>query len=213
MNPYEIDSDIKSLRTSSAFLIIANLIPLIGAFFFNWNVLNIVLVYWGENLIVGVFSILRILTVKKGAIETDGIRAKIFFACFFLIHYGGFCAAHGVFVISFLAPDISGTQEAFLMLTGGLKWSLLALFISHGYSFYHNYLGSGENTRTRMGDETFAPYPRLMVLHVAVLIGGFAVQAAGQPLYLLLILVSGKTYFDWKLHIKEHKKRETPAAN
>ena len=212
MIPYTPDSVINSLRRSGAFLIIANMIPLIGATFFEWDVLDIVLVYWAENLIVGVFTILRILTVKQGAVETSGLGAKIFFACFFLIHYGGFCAGHGVFVISFFAPDIVGTQEALLLLTGGMKWTLPALFISHGYSFYHNYLGSGENTRTRLGDEMFAPYPRLIVLHVAVIIGGFAVQAAGQPLYLLLILVCGKTYFDWKLHVKEHKKRAKPAA-
>ncbi|MEC5125567.1 DUF6498-containing protein [Verrucomicrobiales bacterium BCK34] len=212
MNPYASDSKIKSLSSSAAFLIAANLIPLIGAFFFNWDVLDIVLVYWGENFVVGFYAILRILTVKEGAVETSGLAAKIFFACFFFIHYGGFCAGHGVFVLSFFAPEVVGTREAMLLLTEGMKWTLPALFISHGYSFYHNYLGSGENARTRLGDEMFAPYPRLIVLHVAVIVGGFAVQKAGQPLYLLLILVLGKTYFDWKLHNKEHKKRAQPAS-
>ncbi len=51
------------------------------------------------------------------------------------------------------------------------------------------------------------------MLHVAILIGGVAVDAAGEPLYLLLILVAGKTYFDWKLHVKEHRKRAELAVN
>ncbi len=207
MFPYATDSGTITSRSSSVFLIVANLIPLAGAFFLDWNVLDIVLVYWSETIIVGFYTILRIATVQKDTLKFGGIGGKIFISCFFLLHYGVFCFGNGVLLLSALAPEISSAPEGMLLLTASLKWSLLALFISHGYSYYHNYLGSGENKRTRVAEEMFTPYPRLITLHVAIILGGVAVDAAGQPLYLLLIFIIGKTYVDWKLHLRERKKR------
>lgn len=164
MNPYEtdskthsLDSKTHSLRSSGVLLIAANVIPLIGTFFFDWNVLDIVLVYWCETIIVGIYTILRINLVQKDSLKFGGVGGKIFISCLFLLHYGVFCFGNGVLLMNTLAPEMNGAQEAFLMLTASLKWTLLALIMSHGYSFYHNYLGSGENTRTKVAEEMFIP--------------------------------------------------------
>jgi len=50
-----------------------------------------------------------------------------------------------------------------------------------------------------------APYGRIVVLHVAILIGGFGAMALGEPLVVLLALVLLKTFMDYKLHLKEHQ--------
>ena len=44
---------------STASLIGANLIPLVGVLFFGWDAATILVLYWAENLIVGFYSILR----------------------------------------------------------------------------------------------------------------------------------------------------------
>ncbi len=198
----------KSVKSSAAFLIIANLVPLAGAIFFGWDVLDIVLIYWAENLIVGAFSLLRILNVRT---ET-GTKGKILLAGFFTIHYGLFCLVHGVFVVSFLGDSIiSGAfNEAISRLSGELKWAVFGLVASHGFSFFRNYLKSEENQRTSVAVEMAAPYPRMLALHVAIVFGGFAVQALGQPVFLLVILVVAKTMADWKLHLKAHEKAADP---
>ena len=185
------------------------MVPLVGAIFFGWDVLDIVLVYWAENLIVGAFSILRILNVHS---ET-GSKGKFFMAGFFTIHYGLFCLVHGVFVVSFLGDSImSGAfKEAISRLSGELKWAVLGLIASHGFSFFRNYLGSGERKYTSLSVEMAAPYPRMLALHVAIVFGGFAVKAMGQPVFLLIILVVAKTVADWKLHLKAHEKAANPA--
>ncbi|MDF1741513.1 MAG: DUF6498-containing protein [Verrucomicrobiales bacterium] len=197
-----------SARSSATFLIVANLVPLIGAIFFAWDVLDIILIYWAENLVVGGFSILRILNVKQG-----NPGGKIATAGFFTIHYGIFCLVHGVFVISFLGDSIIGGafKEAASRLSGDLKWAVLGLIISHGYSFFRNYIGRSENARTSVALEMAAPYPRMLALHVAIVFGGFAIQALGQPVFLLIILVVAKTIADWKLHLKAHEKAADPA--
>jgi hypothetical protein len=48
------------------------------------------------------------------------------------------------------------------------------------------------------------PYGRVMVLHVTVLIGGFAAMALGSPVWALLLLLALKIGLDLKAHIKEH---------
>ncbi|MEC5125568.1 DUF6498-containing protein [Verrucomicrobiales bacterium BCK34] len=201
-------SESQSVKSSATFLIIANLVPLFGTIFFKWDVLDIILIYWAENLVVGGFSILRILNVKQAS-----PGGKIVTAGFFTIHYGIFCLVHGVFVVSFLGDSIIGGafKEAVSRLSGDLKWAVLGLIISHGYSFFRNYLGRGENTRTSVPLEMAAPYPRMLALHVAIVFGGFAIQALGQPVFLLIILVVAKTIADWKLHLKAHEKAADPA--
>ena len=42
-----------------AALIIANLVPLVGVLWFGWDVWGILIIYWLENGIVGLFNVLK----------------------------------------------------------------------------------------------------------------------------------------------------------
>ena len=42
-----------------AALIVANLVPLVGVLWFGWNVWTILIIYWLENGVVGVFNVLK----------------------------------------------------------------------------------------------------------------------------------------------------------
>jgi hypothetical protein len=48
--------------TSGVVLILANLIPLAGVLFWDWDIFNIVVLYWFENVIIGGINILKMLT-------------------------------------------------------------------------------------------------------------------------------------------------------
>ncbi|MFT7286386.1 MAG: hypothetical protein ACI87W_000492 [Halieaceae bacterium] len=178
---------------------------------------TLVVLYWSENLIIGFYNIL-----KMGS--TGGLAA-VFPSLFFLIHYGGFCAVHGFFIIALLfdAPaDIGndGPWPLFLVFIQLLfdvveqvlalaprEWivAFLGLFVSHGYSFVSNFLMAGEREATTVNALMSAPYKRIVVLHIAVIAGGFAVMALGQPLLLLTVLVVLKTVMDIVLHQREHR--------
>ncbi len=80
-------------------LIGANLIPFIGIFLFDWDVRFIVLLYWIENLIAGFYNILKMVFLKTAQAADN--KGKLFIIPFFCIHYGGFCAVHGFFLIHF----------------------------------------------------------------------------------------------------------------
>ena len=41
---------------SLTILVLANLVPLVGVVFLKWDVFSIVIVFWCENVIIGLFS-------------------------------------------------------------------------------------------------------------------------------------------------------------
>lgn len=49
------------MTLSLASLVAANLIPLVGVFFFGWEVGPILLLYWSENLVVGGYNVLKVM--------------------------------------------------------------------------------------------------------------------------------------------------------
>ncbi|HRQ88290.1 MAG TPA: DUF6498-containing protein, partial [Bacteroidia bacterium] len=77
-----------SLILSAAALVLANLIPLFGAIFWGWSVFEIVLLYWAENVVVGLYAILRILAAGQFPTAWGDFVAKSFVAGFFTFHYG-----------------------------------------------------------------------------------------------------------------------------
>ncbi len=182
-------------------LVLANFVPLFGAMFWGWSVFEIVMLYWMENLIIGGFSFLRILTVRP----PDSIRGQFFrnlpTGIFFAVHYGGFCLVHGVFVLSLLGGEGKSDPEATPDAHSGFLWALLALVVSHGFSFVRNYLLSGAYRETLAHIQMFAPYPRIVVLHLVIIFGAFAIQKFGSPLWMLALLVVGKTVLDLGMHL------------
>jgi hypothetical protein len=88
-------------------LITANLAPLFGILFFGWDAASIVLLYWIENLIIGAYNILMMILVKVKSRSAQ--FKKLFIIPFFCVHFGGFCAVHGFFLLAFfkLGGDMS----------------------------------------------------------------------------------------------------------
>ena len=226
-----------------AALIVANAIPLFGALFLGWNVWMILIVYWLENGIVGVFNILKILRAEGPADPTAGwtmngkpmnVVGRGAIAGFFLVHYGMFWFVHGVFVLTLplfagMGTEVAGTlipiEDQFVngvyvgpvslpgsdmsngLEVGAIVLAVVALAISHGISFWFNYLGRGEYRRTSAAAQMFAPYGRLMVLHITIILGGMAIALTGAPAAALAILVVLKIVMDVGFHLAEHRKR------
>ena len=202
-------SKVTSGITSGIFLVAANLIPLLGAVLWGWNILELVALYWAENLVIGAFTILRLYSAgREVGWTTKALLARTTLSSFFAFHYGIFCLVHGVFVFSLLDGNkqISSPADVIALFTGSLFWAFTALVASHAFSFFRNFLGKGEYRDASLPGQMFAPYPRLVVLHIAIIFGAFAIQLAGEPVLLLAILVIGKTLLDLKLQNLPQKK-------
>ena len=210
-------------------LLIANALPVVGVLCFGWDAFAIVLLYWTENIVIGFYNVLKMAFVKMP--HPGGHLGKLFMIPFFTVHYGGFTAVHGVFVLAFFQQDSGGFNpfpagdtwpfflifvqllfnvigQALMIVPPNMLYAIAALFFSHGVSFVYNYFYKGERNRTSLQKLMSQPYGRIVVLHIAVLIGGFLTMAIGSPVGVLLILVLLKTIVDVKLHLRERKKNQ-----
>jgi hypothetical protein len=201
-------SDLKKLSVVT--LIIANMVPIIGVLFLDWEVFPILLLFWMENVIVGVFNVLKMLMVSANNIAQQA--AKFSTILFFCVHYGMFTLVHGVFVwVIFGLQDNSSLDFTNLFQSiraSQLIWGILALLISHGVSFATNYVGRGEYKQTTLNTLMMQPYGRVIVLHLTILFGGFTVMALGSPVFGLLLLIILKLGIDIVAHMKQHKGKD-----
>lgn len=238
-------------RASVASLLAANVLPLIGVLLLGWSTFIVVLLYWLENVVLGVINVLKMITCTPDADEValsllkyagdsddaqrarDQIRTmatspvannvgKLFFVPFFTVHYGIFCLVHGMFVVVLLGDpggEIGGAMDDFSGTVGPKLMSpevilaMIALAGSHLVSFFTNYLGRGEYRRLVLPVLMFQPYGRIVVMHVAIIFGGIAIEALGSPVFLLIILIVGKTLIDLALHLRERRKSESRAED
>ncbi|MBI4231557.1 MAG: hypothetical protein HY608_12045 [Planctomycetes bacterium] len=216
---------------SSLALVGANLIPLAGVLFLGWDMTEILVLYWAENVVAGFFYILKML-LRPADFPVFHLF-RLFDAAFFVLHYGGFCAAHGVFVLAlvslhridldaFLADPQAGYLLAFenrgrilgeilLPLARDLAWPLAMLVFSHGISFVRHHFLAGERDRLTTRALTAAPYSRMAVLHVALCLCGIPVVLLRSPLPLLVLLIVAKTVVDLVLHRRAHARASSPA--
>jgi len=91
---------------SSLVLIGVNLIPLYGVLKLGWPVFPILLLFWLENVVIGILNTLRMLLADPW----DPVlwASKFIMIPFFCIHYGMFTAIHGMFVIRLFVGEHYG---------------------------------------------------------------------------------------------------------
>jgi hypothetical protein len=274
---------------SAIALVVANAIPLIGVLFFGWSLLTILVVFWVENGIVGLWNVPRILLARGSIVDAlpgmteeaafnatgnaqaaaelrarwEAARAQVTIertgsspavspiasallngggfgrasmALFFLVHYGMFWLVHGIFVFALptfadfgrgggcidnglpasLPPNVPAELLQGSAATtcaspfGEVVWSnvaiaAVALFLSHGASFVLNYVGKKEYLTTSAAKQMFAPYSRVVMLHLTIIFGAFVIAILGAPIGALVVLVAVKTVFDLGLHLRQHR--------
>lgn len=195
-------------------LVVANALPLGGVLFLKWEVFPLMLLFWAENVIVGIFSALKIAFAVSA--ERHAGIAKLIMIPFFCVHYGLFCLVHGVFVLGLFGGALGAGGPVQILGSAWqsirewhLGWALAALGGSHAVSFFVNYLGKGENREPALERLMGAPYARVVVLHVAIILGAFVLLALGSPTFGLVILVLGKIAIDLKAHLKERRRYAT----
>lgn len=198
-------------------LILANLVPVAGVLFFGWEVFPLMFLFWSENVIVGVFNVLKMIFAGGGG--GLGQASKFFIIPFFCVHYGMFTFVHGIFIMAMFGggmgngvgfPDLGTFWRT--MQENHLGWAVLGLVISRGISFATNYLGNGEYKNILAPMLMAQPYGRIIVLHIAMIGGGFLVMALHSPVLGLLLLVVLKTLLDLGSHLCERAKFSVPAT-
>jgi hypothetical protein len=183
-----------SRRPSVLFLVLVNLIPLVGVFVFGWDVAALMLIYWAETVVIGLFNLPKILTAGLGQGNPFALLGNLFLAAFFTFHFGMFNFGHFFFLNTLL--DLPPLDRTLLLAVAGLA-------LSHLFSLVVNWFGRGEYKTAEPGERMAAPYGRVVVMHVVILLGAFFASGTGG-LASLILLVGLKTVSDIGSHAVSH---------
>jgi hypothetical protein len=195
------------LHSSALALVVANLVPLYGVLALGWKVAPIMVFYWAENVVVGLFNVLKMAraqgdvgnsrtTLNGRPVTMESRRGMILF---FMVHYGFFTLGHGVFVMAVFSPGAGNALSQ-------LALALLVLSASHGFSYRRNFIGRGEYLRVSFVTLFWQPYVRVVVMHITILAGGALAAGMGSPIGALLVLVGLKTAIDLGAHWLERRR-------
>lgn len=204
---------------SSAWSLVgANVWELVGVLVFGWDAFLLAFVYWAENVVIGLFNIPRMLLAERthpGPLSL--VVEKGVGTFFFIVHFGGFCLVHVVALNALWRHFGGGAGNLFdLLVPIARSWPLwagiLLLVLSHGHSFVLNSIGRGEATRVHVSEQMFAPYPRVLVMHVAVLAGAFVLVFTRMPRLFGALLVLLKVALDLRAHLRERARGITRAG-
>lgn len=208
-------------------IVLSNLIPLWGVLFRGWDVFAIMLLFWLENLVIGVFNACRMITVPP---YTAGVTFyKFFLIPFFVFHYGVFLLAHGLFIFALFCPEffekgdalavndhLSLSQFSTLLrafVPPAIPVALAAMVVSHGVSFVSNFLMQGECRLTSVDALMTAPYRRVIVLHITLIAAAFIVVGIGEPKLVIAAFVILKIVMDVMGHKAERKRYAKARTN
>lgn len=206
-------------KLSLVSLLVANMLPIVFAVIFGWDAAGVVIFYWVENPIIGFWAIWRIVLASGGLMPVAQHGGKLFLVPFFIVHYYGFCLGHGIFIGVFFSGIISGDtsfdanpfryyQQLFSDFGSIETWSVViavaGLFISHGLSYMRHYVYNGHYLQSHPIHEMFRPYGRIVLLHVCIIFGGMLVALLGAPIFMVVLLMLGKTLIDAAVHLTSH---------
>lgn len=197
-NIFDPNTLARTYREPVAWAILAvDLFPVVAVLTMGWGAAALVFLYWLENLIIGAGALARMIATSMKE-HPIGLLGMLFVGPFFVFHYGMFCFVHGVFVSTFANMN-TGTDAGFPSPLGLINealgsganmpafiWAIIVLQI---FLFFRDFILRGEFRKTSVEKEMTAPYGRVIVLHIAIFAGAFAMIALGEPLWGVLGLI------------------------
>jgi hypothetical protein len=173
-----------------------NLVPVAGVLWAGWSPLQLLLLYWIENVAVGVFNYLKLRGYEAHSPARPPEPFKL--SSFFAMHYGMFTLVHGVFAL--VVGSFFGGASANAGAWAGLDWlsfaaAALSLVAIHLTDWLRWRAAEGWNEGSADG-QMFAPYGRVIVMHLTVLGGAFILAATKAPVAYVALLAVLKTFIE-----------------
>lgn len=196
-------------RLSEAALIASNIVVLLLILSSRADPVVLIFVYWAESLVIGFFSLARMLVISGRVMLTGNNAARLmsifgllFMVPFFTVHYGAFMLGHFLFLKILFMQDATFTYLFEFMLV-----PLGVLFTSHLISFLTNFIGRREYRKISANRVmSIMPYTRIIIMNVLIIFTGFVHVAypkfSGIVFASLLTMV--KTVADLYSHRREH---------
>ncbi|MFN3890582.1 MAG: DUF6498-containing protein [Beijerinckiaceae bacterium] len=189
-----------SARARFVLTLLMNMVPLAGVMFWGWSAFELIFLYWLENVVIGVRVLISMLLSGR----RHGYVAAIATSMFFTVHYGLFCFVHGMFVIAIFGGANGANPADATPFTTAIGIGFIAIVAWQLALLAIHVASNDESTAPEL---MFSPYPRIIVLHITILGGGFLLMALNWPQAGIVVLAILKTVMDgaitlfgWKMH-------------
>jgi hypothetical protein len=180
------------VRLTLGIIIASNILPVFGILFLGWSMGSVMILYVIENVIVGIFTVLKMAFTSANEMS---LFRKLTIIPFFCVHFGLFCTVHAVFVIAIFGPKSPHTWR-WQTLLAELSLPILVMFLSHGFYFVQYYLRNGAYKYATINNLMSEPYSRIIPLHVGLIVSGFLIVSLGSPIWSVLMMIALKTGWD-----------------
>ena len=163
---------------------------------------TVMMIYWSQSVAIGAVNVLRILALREYSTEdlrmggplSPSAGTKLRIAGFFALHYGFFHVVYLVFILVAMTRGRVDVNVPFVLygaaLFAGTDLAALALH------------WNAETRGRNIGRVMFAPYARIVPMHLAIIFGGFVNFHPGLTLWLFQGL---KTIADVVTHLIQHR--------
>lgn len=182
-------------------IVFANIITILGVIFFDWSMLQIILIYWCECGIIALISLLKIIIskIKLSSKLYESFTLFVFYIFFAYIHY---------FIINVVFNN--GTIFFNLKIFLPIIIPIISIFISHAISFINDYASKKKPkniTKNEYIERTTSEIiNRIIAVQICLLAGGLVIQIIGRPVIIIIFLIIAKIIIDIDLHLKSHGK-------
>lgn len=189
-----------------------DLLPVIAVLAFGWSATPLVALYWLENLVIGAFTILRMIGTAIASVVS--LAMALFMVPFFFVHYGMFCFVHRVFIRVFASgggdvvfEPVSVIQWA-LGTAPEMLWFVAAIIGVSALYYVFDFLWRGDYRTSNPQTEMFSPYGRIVTLHIAILAGAGVAFSLNEPLAGVLLLIFIRVVFGMILTVQRRRQRD-----
>lgn len=221
----ELWNQVDFTKTSTLTLIFSNLLVIFFAIVDGLSATEVLWIYWAQSVIIGIFNFIKMVTLKE--FSTDGFKkggktmlptraTAISSGIFFLFHYGFFHVVYAVFLGAFSTFSYSNSESSdtkYLLISSGV------FFVSYLIEFINS--KKEKDDLPNIGFVMFAPYARIIPMHLTIILGGFIGAAGGffstnTNLLIIILFTSIKTVVDLITHsvdLKALKKQTASITN
>jgi len=191
-------------------VLVTNAIPVFGVLRLGWSVTNVLVMYWLENLLVAVFTCLRIathrrLTHKRGhwrsgqlGSSSNGKPSKGGLLGEYATVAFVFTLAHGLFVavIALLFASRHPQDPLWRFSWDAFRQGALMLSLALAAGFVADLPGMRSRSFAWIKAQVQQRIGRVLVLHLAIIFGMAAMAATDSPLGILYVLIGLKALWD-----------------
>ncbi len=189
----------KKISPPDYFLIAANLLPVIGVWFFGWSATEAFIVYALETMIVGILTILKMLIVTffrgKDEWHANGrttYQSGFLFIFFFIFHFGLFALVQtSIFSLSAgIIPPNSGIMYFFFKwytyVNDSIAYMLCVFIIGYTAKSFIPFFLHGDYKTMPMMAIMFQPYGRIFIQQFTVILGSMFLNLGVDKAFILI---------------------------